>query len=112
MKTTWGLLCSALALSLVLTLSHALLRAATAYPPLDAPWLTRVGFALFLYALVFFAYAMLLKYFDISILFPVYTALSIAGVSIVGIFYFGEALSLSKVLGLCTLLAGVTILSL
>ena len=72
----------------------------------------RVGFALFLYALVFFAYAMLLKYFDISILFPVYTALSIAGVSIVGILYFGEAFSLSKIFGLCTLLVGVAILSL
>lgn len=111
MKNTWLLLCSALALSLVLTLSHALLRAAAAYPPLASPWLMRVGIALFLYALVFFAYAILLKHFDISILFPVYTALSIAGVSIVGILYFGEAFSLSKLLGLCTLLVGVAILS-
>lgn len=112
MKNTWVLLCAALALSLVLTLSHALLRAAAAYSLLEAPWSVRVGFALFLYALVFFAYATLLKYFDISILFPVYTALSIVGVSMVGILYFGEVFSLSKILGLCALLVGVALVSL
>lgn len=111
MKSTWGLVCSALILSLVLTLSHALLRAAAVHTPMELPWFIRVATALFLYGLVFFVYTALLRYFDISVLYPVYTALSIIGVSLVGIAYFGESLSLYKILGLIALLVGVGLVS-
>lgn len=112
MKSAWALVGSALILSVVLTLSHALLRSAAAHTPMELPWFIRVGAALFLYGLVFFAYTVLLKYFDISILYPVYTALSIMGVSLVGIAYFGESLTLYKMLGMSILLVGIGLMSL
>jgi multidrug transporter EmrE-like cation transporter len=111
MKATWSLLWAALALSIVLTLSHALLRAASAFEPLEAPWIVRVGIGLFLYGLVFISYTFLLKHFDISVLYPSYTALSIIGVSLVGVAYFGESLSFSKILGLLFLLVGISLLT-
>ena len=112
MKGTLALIGAALLLSIVLTLSHALLRAAALYAPLALPWLVRVGLALFLYGLVFGAYTLLLKYFDISQLYPIYTALSIIGVSMVGIGYFGENLSLPKIVGMIALLLGIGLMSL
>ncbi|NOT85449.1 MAG: hypothetical protein HOP02_11870 [Methylococcaceae bacterium] len=111
MKNTWALIGAALILSIVLTLSHALLRAAAAYPQLELAWILRVGAALFLYGSVFLAYTVLLKYFDISIFYPIYTALSIVGVSLVGIAYFGETFSLNKILGMLLLLAGIGLIS-
>jgi len=112
MKSAWALVGSALILSVVLTLSHALLRSAAAHTSMELPWFIRVGAALFLYGLVFLAYTVLLKYFDISILYPVYTALSIMGVSLVGIVYFGESLTLYKMLGMTVLLVGIGLMSL
>jgi len=112
MKSAWALVCFALILSVVLTLSHALLRSAAAQTPMELPWFIRVATALFLYGLVFLAYTVLLKYFDISILYPVYTALSIMGVSLVGIVYFGESLTLYKMLGMAVLLVGIGLMSL
>jgi multidrug transporter EmrE-like cation transporter len=111
MKSAWGLVCSALLLSVVLTFSHALLRAAAAYTMLELPWIIRAATALFLYGLVFFAYTVLLKYYDISLLYPIYTALSIIGVSLVGVAYFGESLSLYKILGMTLLLMGIGLIS-
>jgi multidrug transporter EmrE-like cation transporter len=112
MKSAWGLVFFALLLSLVLTSSHALLRAASAYTTMGLPWIIRVATALFLYGLVFFAYTVLLKYYDISLLYPIYTALSIIGVTLVGITYFGESFSLYKILGLTLLVMGIGLISL
>lgn len=95
----------------MLTLSHALMRGAAAFVPLESPWIFRVAIALFLYGMVFFIYLMSLKYFDISVLYPTYTALSIIGVSMVGIFYFGESFSLYKIIGLSLLLLGILLIS-
>ena len=107
MKSNWILIGSAMGLAIILTLSHALLRAAATYVPLEVPWLTRVGAALFLYALVFFVYTLLLKHFDISILYPAYTALSILGVTLVGIVYFGESYTFYKMFGMVLLVVGI-----
>jgi multidrug transporter EmrE-like cation transporter len=112
MKGAWGLIFFALLLSVVLTCSHALLRAASVYTTMGLPWIIRVATALFLYGLVFFAYTVLLKYYDISLLYPVYTALSIIGVTMVGIIFFGENFSLYKVLGLTLLIMGIGLISL
>ena len=112
MKGALALIGSALLLSIVLTLSHALLRAAALYAPLALPWLVRVGMALVLYGMVFGVYTLLLKYFDISQLYPIYTALSIIGVTMVGIAYFGENLSLPKIVGMIALLLGIGLMSL
>ena len=112
MSNTLIAIISALVLSFVLTLSHGLLRAAAAYSPMEWSWLIRIGPALFLYALVFFVYSFLLKKIEISILYPAYTALSIIGVSMIGMYYFGEPVSLLKIFGILVLLAGVVMISL
>lgn len=101
----------AFSLAAVLTLSHALLRSATAYSTMDFPWIVRVGCALFLYALVFFAYTFLLKNYNVSILYPLYTALSIGGVFFMGVFYFGEDFSFYKIVGLLFLIVGIALIA-
>jgi small multidrug resistance pump len=112
MKNILALLTSALLLSVVLTLSHALLRAAALYTPFALPWFIRVAPALLLYGVVFIVYTFLLKYFYISLLYPIYTAISIIGVSLVGIAYFGESFTYSKLIGMTFLLLGISLISL
>lgn len=111
MKNIYPLLGFALLLSGVLTASHVLLRASAAYTVMEFPWFMRVGSALFLYALVFIVYAVLLKYFDISVLYPVYTAFSIIGVFFAGVFFFGEEFSLYKAGGVLFLILGVKLIT-
>lgn len=98
-------------LAMTLTISHALLRAASGVPLFGLSWVLHMGGALALYAAVFFIYSFILKYFDLSILYPTYTALSILGVFLVGIFYFGEHFTLQKVVGVVTIILGVGILA-
>lgn len=110
MKTIW-LVASGLCLAATLTLSHGLLRAAAAFTPMEAAWAVRVIAALFLYTIVFFVYTYLLKHFDLSALYPIYTALSVIGVSIVGIAFFGESASAIKILGGLLLVIGIVLIS-
>lgn len=88
-------------------MSHALLRASSSHPPMELGWILRVGGALLLYAAVFFSYAIILKYFDLSVLYPTYTALSILGVFLVGVLYFGEQFTIAKFLGMIAIIVGV-----
>lgn len=111
MSQTLKLVFSALLLAAALTLAHALLRSATSHPPLRIDWIARTGAALVLYSGVFFSYAFLLRYFDLSTLYPLYTGLSIIGVLLIGTVYFGESLSLQKIIGTATIIAGVFLLS-
>ena len=111
MKSTLLLILSAFALALTLTSSHALLRSAAAFAPMGGPWIIRTGAALFLYALVFFVYSALLRHFDISTLYPLYTALSIIGVSVLGMALFGESVTSSKIVGLALMTAGIALIS-
>lgn len=111
MKISWTLFLSTSMLAGVLVFSHALLRSAATLPSMELSWWIRVGFALFLYAVVFAVYAVLLRYFDISLLYPIYTGLSILGVSLVGVCFFGESLSIYKMLGLLMLLIGTSLMS-
>lgn len=111
MKNNIALVGFAILLSAALTLSHGLLRSASSYPSLEYDWAVRIAPALFLYGLVFFLYTVLLRYYNISILYPVYTALSILGVSLIGVLYFGEDFSLYKIIGMIFLLIGITLLA-
>jgi multidrug transporter EmrE-like cation transporter len=111
MKGPWMSIGFALILAILLTISHSLLRAAAAYTPFETPWILKVGFALFLYGLVFFAYTFLLRYFNLSTLYPVYTALSIAGVCLAGIGLYGESFTVLKGIGLVLLVIGVAFIS-
>lgn len=101
----------ALALAAALTSSHALMRQAAQYPVMTGSWILVVGSALAVYAAVFFAYTHLLRTFAISQLFPIYTALSVFGVFVVGVLLFDEPFSAAKVLGLILVAAGIFLLS-
>lgn len=111
MRQSIALISVAIALAGTLTLSHALLRAAASHSYFDIGWLLRVGGALILYALVFFAYSFVLKYFDLSILYPAYTGLSILGVVVVGVIYFGEQLTGLKIVGVLSIVFGVALIA-
>jgi small multidrug resistance pump len=101
----------ALALATVLTMSHALLRASSSHPPFALGWMLRVGSALVLYGAVFFTYSVILKYFDLSVLYPTYTSLSILGVFLVGVLYFGEHFTLTKCAGMIAIIIGVGLMA-
>jgi small multidrug resistance pump len=105
------LLLVALALAAVLTMSHALLRASSTHAPFQLGWMLRVGSALLLYGAVFLCYSIILKYFDLSVLYPAYTSLSMLGVCAVGVLYFGEQFSVSKLIGMMAIIAGVGLLA-
>lgn len=104
------LVVSGVVLAAILTLSHGLLRAA-AFSPMEYPWVIRVVGAVFLYGLVFIAYTYLLKYFHISALYPIYTALSVIGVTVMGVVFFGEQASAANVVGGVFLLIGVALIA-
>lgn len=112
MRNTTSVLAYAFFLSFVLTLSHALLRSAAAHPLMELGWIIRVGASLILYAIVFGVYTLLLKHYNVSVLFPVYTALSIIGVSLTGFFVFGEEVTHIKILGILVISAGIFMISL
>ncbi|WP_460824575.1 hypothetical protein [Massilia solisilvae] len=101
----------ACALATVLTMSHALLRASSSHPPFELGWMLRVGTALLLYAAVFFAYSIILKYFALSVLYPTYTSLSILGVFLVGVLYFGEQFTMTKLAGMVAIILGVGLMA-
>jgi multidrug transporter EmrE-like cation transporter len=102
-----SLILVALALATVLTISHALLRSSITHAAFESGWLLRVGAALLLYGAVFLAYSRILKYFELSVLYPTYTALSILGVFLVGVLRFGEQFTVPKLIGMIAILAGV-----
>lgn len=106
-----SLLLVAAALASTLTASHALLRASASLPAFAPGWLLRVGSALLLYAAVFMAYSLVLKYFALSVLYPAYTSLSILGVFVVGVLHFGEQITAAKLAGLIAIIAGVGLMA-
>ena len=110
MKSYW-VVASGIGLAAVLTVSHGLLRAAAALPPMGYPWAIRVGAALLLYTVVFLIYTYLLRYFDISSLYPVYTAFSMIGVVVMGMVFFDEYISVPKVIGVALLLVGIILIA-
>lgn len=111
MRKMLPLVLVAFALATVLTTSHALLRASSSHMPFEPAWLLRVGSALLLYGAVFFAYSIVLKYFDLSVLYPAYTSMSILGVFLVGVLYFGEHFTIAKLLGMIAIIVGVSLMA-
>lgn len=111
MNKTIEVILSGATLATVLTISHALLRASSTLAPTELTWIARVSSSLFLYAIVFFAYTWLLRHFEISSLYPIYTGLSIVGVAMTGVVYFGENWSFLKITGIIFILTGVWLVS-
>ncbi len=104
---------ASLALALVLATSHALLRSAATLGSgsWTVAYLWRVSLALVLYGVVFGAYTYLLRWFDLSLLYPLYTGMSVVFVVATGILYFSEPLSLHRGIGVVLVIAGIYFLT-
>ena len=105
------LIFAAIFLASVLTLSHALLRSAANHSALGLDWAIRIGSALALYGAVFFLYSFLLRRFDISVFYPIYTSLAILGVFFTGVLRFNESITPQKTIGVIIIIIGVALLS-
>jgi multidrug transporter EmrE-like cation transporter len=106
-----SLLLWSVALALTLTSSHILLRSSATLSQLSPAWLWRVGLAACIYFVVFLIYGWLIRTFEMSALYPLYTALSLVGVFLAGILFFGESLTPFKGIGLSLLLLGIAFFS-
>ncbi len=109
------MLANAAALSVVLTLSHAILKWVTRQPHAGFVDLLQarggwVLLALALYGGVFLWYLDALRRFDMSVLFPVYTGITLILVALVGVLVFGERLAWAQMGGVLLIVAGVFLL--
>jgi small multidrug resistance pump len=98
-------------LASTLAASHWLLRSSASFEALSFEWLSRVSAALGLYFFVFILYSNLLRRFEISLLYPIYTGLSIVLVTLIGVYYYGEPLSLWRQAGVFLIAAGIVLMS-
>jgi multidrug transporter EmrE-like cation transporter len=110
-----SLFANAAALALVLALSHAILKWVSRQPHAGfADLLARnglpVAFALALYGGVFVWYLHALRTFDMAVLFPTYTGLTLILVALVGVAWFGESIALPQFAGIALIAAGVFLL--
>ena len=104
------------ALAVVLTVSHGLLKWVSQQPHADlADLLWRQGAvvvaALALYGGVFVWYLHALRSFDMAVLFPIYTGLTLVLVALVGVLLFGERLSAAQGAGIVLIVVGVFLLT-
>lgn len=103
-------------LALLLCFSHGLLkwissRSSESYWQAALQyWWVMCG-AISVYVFIFFYYAYILKYVSISILYPVYTGLSIVLVFTMGVFVFNEPYTWQHVAGCALIVAGVFLVS-
>lgn len=113
-KYVW-ILSHALILASLLAGSHALLKWVSVQPNngyidmLFNHW-KGVFAALALYGFIFFYYIVVLRSSPVSILYPVYTGLSVLFVLLVGRFVFSEPLTSIQVLGAGFVLAGIVLM--
>ncbi len=106
---------NALALALVLSTAHALLKWASQKPhagflDLLATQGVVVALALALYGGVFLWYLRALTRYPMSQLFPLYTGLTLIVVALVGMYAFGERLSPPQVGGIALIVGGLFLL--
>lgn len=113
-KYIW-ILSHALILATLLATSHAVLKwvsvqAHDNYVNMLLGQWKAVFLALALYGFIFFYYIVVLRSSPVSILYPVYTGLSVLFVLLVGRFVFSEPLSTAQVLGAGCILAGIVLM--
>lgn len=97
-------------LASTLAASHWLLRSSATFEAFSFDWLTRVSTALALYFFVFLLYTGLLRRFEISLLYPIYTGLSIVFVTVIGVYYYAEPLSLWRLAGVFLIATGIILM--
>lgn len=109
-------LANALLLAVMLSFSHALLKwlsvqnAESHLQLLLRHWWI-LGLAIGIYVLIFLYYTYVLSYASISILYPVYTGLSILFVFLIGVVYFKEPYSGQHLLGCLLVVLGIFLMS-
>lgn len=109
------LLMHAAILATLLATSHAVLKwvsvqAHDNYVQLLLSQWKGVLVALSLYGFIFFYYIVVLRSSPVSILYPVYTGLSVLLVLLVGRFAFSEPISSAQMLGAGFILAGIVLM--
>ena len=115
-KSVIAPLLNAFFLAILLSFSHGLLkwlstRAAGSYWQAALQYWWILGGAMGIYAFIFFYYAYILKYISISILYPVYTGLSIVLVSSMGVWFFNESWNWQHIAGCALIIAGIFMVS-
>lgn len=110
-----ALLTHAAILATLLATSHAVLKwvsvqAHDNYVQLLLSQWKGVLLALSLYGFTFFYYIVVLRSSPVSILYPVYTGLSVLMVLLVGRFAFSEPVSTAQMLGAGCILAGIVLM--
>jgi small multidrug resistance pump len=109
------ILSHALILASLLASSHALLKWVSVQPNsgyvdmLFSQW-KGIFAALALYGFIFFYYIVVLRSSPVSILYPVYTGLSVLFVLLAGRYIFSEPLSSLQVIGAGFVLAGIVLM--
>jgi len=109
------LLTHAFLLALLLATSHAILKwvsvqAHDNYLQLLLTQWKGILLSLTMYGFIFFYYIVVLRSSPVSILYPVYTGLSVLFVLLVGRFAFSEPVSTAQVLGAGCILAGIVLM--
>ncbi len=109
------LLTHAAILATLLATSHAVLKWVSVqshdnYVQLLLSQWKGVLLALSLYGFIFFYYIVVLRSSPVSILYPVYTGLSVLLVLLVGRFAFSEPISSAQMLGAGFILAGIVLM--
>jgi small multidrug resistance pump len=109
----WSTLIASALLAAALALSHGLLRAAALLDP-GAPMFAhawRIGAALVLYGLIFAVYTYLLRWFELSLIYPLYTGLSVVLVFLTGVYFFAETMTPQRAGGMALIVLGVALIS-
>ncbi len=112
MNKSLSLVFHAIFLSTLLTLAHGLLKWASDQKndsylkTLFDSWHV-IGLALLIYTFIFFYYIFVLKSNPISVLYPVYTGLSIFFVLIAGNIFFNENINIFQMSGALLIITGV-----
>ena len=115
MKAFYSTSIHATLLALLLSSSHLLLK--HVYTNQHDSWAAmlkveypKIGLALTIYGFVFAYYIWALKYFPISLLYPIYTGLSVSFIAMAGYYFYAEPLSLYQIAGITFILVGVVLI--
>lgn len=110
-----GFVGNSVILATLLALSHGTLKWVSAQPHegfFELLWhyWWQIGLALSVYGFLFFYYFYILRWFDIAVLYSVYTGLAILFVALLGVFHFGEQLSTLQMIGCALIVGGVVLM--
>ena len=116
MKPVALVLLNSIFLAVLLTASHGIMKwiASNAHDGIAKAVMTHwfaLGIALCVYVFIFGYYLVALRIFHLSVLYPVYTGLSVLLVFVLGIAFFGEPVSNSKIFGGILVALGVVLVA-